>query len=214
MLAKLAYLRIVRIFISLHHLMDLNHIPLRKQHHIDLTDVNGQTIYRLSFLQASFGETIEFIQKDENEITQRFLKLMQDNGKYMGKYSKTEQHVVDQLLAQNMSSFISQASEKMHKGRESMYTGITKALAKGEKKRKGILPANVQTLIKEWNIGGLNDLLDNYTYEQYGRMQDALTFNSYEMTKEGMQANDKLFTSDWLTEDQQKIIDFYKDFPY
>jgi hypothetical protein len=67
-------------------------------------------------------------------------------------------------------------------------------------------------ICKEFNINGINELLDEYTIEQIGWMSDMITFTYYEQTKEGRWANNKMLGGDKLSKDQEAIMKFYDRF--
>lgn len=189
-----------------------NKIPLRKKHIINIVDVEGVNMYEIKFTQCTAKETLEFFEMSEISKNIRLLSFIEKNGEYIYPEIKRKRWYIDllwnrirhnrqqyikqkvnEILARNIQELSREIVSKAHQQHVTIYEGIYKATSKGEEKRKGILGANMMGICKEFNISGINTLIEEYTIEQIGWMGDMLTFNAYEQTKEGKSANNKLF---------------------
>lgn len=210
----------------------LNKIPLRKNNIIQIVGKDGLLLYELNFPQATLKETIEFQEMSPPQIAKWFSDFIVKYWTY--KYCvevkrkryelpfffkrrkfRIEQEnkiKIDWYIADNSTVFVASIIDNLHKKWNTLYDWITKALSKWEERRKCILWSMFMTICKEWNLNGLNDLLENYTLEQFQFMSDCVIFQSYELSKEWRNANNRLFTWSDLSNDQSKLIDFYKDF--
>jgi len=113
--------------------------------------------------------------------------------------------MIDREIGAVLEKYLDKVITHYHYRHESIYKDIAKPRIKGvETGRKSIMAYNLMTVCKEWNVNGLNALLEEYTMEQIWWMMDAITFSSYEVTKEGRSANNKLFQKKW-SEDKEVL---------
>ena len=201
----------------------MQNVPLRKKYIIRIKTWHFH-VYDIEFMQATAKETLEFQDVDQNRLVPYMIDFIERHKKlsdtYNGKsflrrlyFGKEKKHHGDIVIAQNIQTIMTDIIYKRHKKHESIYKWIQKQPEKWEKiGRKWLFWSTLASICKEFNINGVNQLLDEYTMEQIEWMSDMLTFGAYEMTDNGRSANDKLFNNQWYTQEQQRIMDFYKDF--